>query len=164
MNGYGFIVTTNLSRALYSLQRENSHRILWIDAICIDQDDMNERSSQVQLMRDIYKAPIETAVWLGDETAHTGRTFGLLKSVSAGLAGNRDADSAVVSKLQDNILTDDKFRKTVQRGVYGDIGQRDFWTRIWVVQEVALSSNVTIVCGRNETDWQDFADAICDSL
>ncbi|KAG4443713.1 hypothetical protein IFR05_000802 [Cadophora sp. M221] len=164
LNENGFVVTSNLWRALYSLRRQNTNRVLWIDAISIDQDDLNERSSQVQLMRDIYKAASGTVVWLGDELPYTDRTFDLLKSLSAGWGGSSDASHEVVQKrvseLHQILLTDDKVRRIVQRGVYGDIGQRDFWTRIWVVQEVALSSNVTIVCGRNEMDWQEFSDTI----
>ncbi|KAH6709582.1 heterokaryon incompatibility protein-domain-containing protein [Leptodontidium sp. MPI-SDFR-AT-0119] len=164
LNDYGFVVTTNLSRAMYSLRKEDTDRILWIDAISIDQDDLDERSSQVQLMRDIYRAASGTVVWLGEELLYTDRTFDLLKSLSAGWGGSSDASHEVVqqrvSELHRVLLTDEKFRKVVQRGVYGDMGQRDFWTRIWVVQEVALSSNVTIVCGSNEMDWQEFSDTI----
>lgn len=65
------------------------------------------------------------------------------------------------AQLRHKLATDDQVRKIVQRGVYGDIGQRDFWTRIWIVQEVALSSQVTIQCGSDEMAWKDFSEAIC---
>ncbi|PVH88545.1 HET-domain-containing protein [Cadophora sp. DSE1049] len=166
LDEHGFVVTSNLLWALYSLRRKDADRVLWIDAICIDQDDLEERSSQVQLMRDIYKASTGTVVWLGDELPFTNRTFDLLKSVSAGWLGNMNTDLQVneqkTSDLQHILMTDAGFRRIVQRGVYGEIGQRDFWTRIWVVQEVALSSNVMVQCGNNEVDWQLFSDTICE--
>jgi len=165
LDGYGFIVTPNLFRALYSLRRDNIDRYLWIDAICFDQDDMDERSSQVQLMRDIYKTSTGTVVWLGDDLPFTSRTFNLLKSVSAGELGNANTDLEAIQRkipdFQHLLMTDAGFRRIVQRGVYGEIGQCDFWTRIWVVQEVALSSKVVVHCGNNEMDWQLFADTIC---
>ncbi len=74
---YAFTVTANLSRALYYLRRENVARILWIDAICINQDDLDERSSQVQLMRDIYKASERTVIWLGEDSFYSSHTFEL---------------------------------------------------------------------------------------
>ncbi|KAH6704369.1 heterokaryon incompatibility protein-domain-containing protein [Leptodontidium sp. MPI-SDFR-AT-0119] len=164
LDGYPFVVTTNLFRALYSLRREHADRVLWIDAVCIDQNNLNERSSQVQQMRNIYKWAAGTIVWLCDDLPFTSRTFDLLKSVNAGWLGNMDVDLQVLQQsvfdLHQVLKDDAGIRKIVQRGVYGDIAQRDFWSRIWVVQEVALSSNVTVQCGSNEVDWQVFSDTI----
>lgn len=47
LNGNRFEVTSSLFSALYSLRREHESRTFWIDAICIDQDNLDERSSQV---------------------------------------------------------------------------------------------------------------------
>lgn len=80
---------------------------------------------------------------------------------------NDDEHQAILDRtaqLRHKLAADDKVRKTIQRGVYGDIGQRDFWTRIWIVQEVALSSQVTIQCGPDEMAWKDFSGAVCKYL
>ncbi|ETS07232.1 HET-domain-containing protein [Trichoderma reesei RUT C-30] len=54
VNGYIVDVTVNLYSALRRLRLENETRVLWIDALCINQTDLDERSQQVQLMRNIY--------------------------------------------------------------------------------------------------------------
>lgn len=49
-------ITQNLATALPYLRYENEIRTLWIDAICINQQDLRERSSQVRIMGDIYRS------------------------------------------------------------------------------------------------------------
>jgi len=59
------MVTANCEAALRRLRNANSKRILWVDAICINQDDPTERSQQVTLMRDIYRNASNILAWLG---------------------------------------------------------------------------------------------------
>jgi len=54
LNGLPFIVFDNLGQALHQLRDTEHDRTLWIDAICINQSDLEERSSQVQKMQQIY--------------------------------------------------------------------------------------------------------------
>jgi hypothetical protein len=60
-----FQVTTNLERALRHLRDRASERILWVDAICINQSDWEERLSQVKMMGSVYKKAVEVRIWLG---------------------------------------------------------------------------------------------------
>lgn len=60
-----FQVTKNLEKALRHLRDGASGRILWVDAICINQSDSKEKISQVQSMGDVYKNAIEVRIWLG---------------------------------------------------------------------------------------------------
>ncbi|KAF8853256.1 HET-domain-containing protein, partial [Acephala macrosclerotiorum] len=61
-------VTQNLAEALRYLRYEDKIRTLWIDAICVNQLDMAERTSQVKRMADIYSAASRVVVWLGPES------------------------------------------------------------------------------------------------
>ena len=54
VNGHVLNITTNLNAALLALRKTNEERVLWVDAICINQADVQERSEQVLRMRDIY--------------------------------------------------------------------------------------------------------------
>jgi hypothetical protein len=58
-------VTQNLAEALPYLRYEKRPRVLWIDAICVNQQDLEERSSQVKRMPDIYSRATRVVVWLG---------------------------------------------------------------------------------------------------
>ncbi|KAF2028104.1 HET-domain-containing protein, partial [Setomelanomma holmii] len=63
-NGQRMDVTTNLADALRTL-RPSSATWVWADAICINQDDVLERNSQVQLMKEVYSKAEKVAIWLG---------------------------------------------------------------------------------------------------
>jgi hypothetical protein len=71
-DGGSLHVTKNLKSALLYLRNSTEERLLWIDAVCINQEDLQERSQQVGIMRDIYRNASETIVWLGEETENSG--------------------------------------------------------------------------------------------
>ncbi|KAH6857601.1 heterokaryon incompatibility, partial [Alternaria alternata] len=58
-------ITKNLEKALRHLRDRASERILWVDAICINQSDEEEKLSQVQSMGDVYRNAVEVRIWLG---------------------------------------------------------------------------------------------------
>jgi len=60
-----FQVTTKLERALRHLRDRTSERILWVDAICINQSDVKEKLSQIELMSEVYNNAVEVRIWLG---------------------------------------------------------------------------------------------------
>ncbi|KAH7377533.1 heterokaryon incompatibility protein-domain-containing protein [Cadophora sp. MPI-SDFR-AT-0126] len=65
-NGLAIDVGENLRLALENIRYRTLPRIVWVDALCINQDDLAERNQQVQLMGQIYQQAIEAIVWLGD--------------------------------------------------------------------------------------------------
>lgn len=66
LNGRPFLATKNLEKALRRLSMLGEDVIFWIDALCINQADNDERSSQVRLMRAIYENTEEVLVWLDE--------------------------------------------------------------------------------------------------
>lgn len=66
LDGHIFRIGVNLESALRHLRYENAQRILWIDAVCVNQEDLTERSQQIMLMRDVYESAQNVVVWLGD--------------------------------------------------------------------------------------------------
>jgi hypothetical protein len=68
LNGVSFYITCNLEAALRRLRHPSKIRRFWIDMLCIDQSNMEERTHQVNLMRYIYSEAQETFLWLGDYT------------------------------------------------------------------------------------------------
>jgi len=65
VNEFPLAVTPNLWIALDHLRSDDADLILWVDAICINQADLEERTQQVQLMGDIYAGSTRTIAWLG---------------------------------------------------------------------------------------------------
>jgi len=84
--GHTLDVTPNCLEALRSLRRRFRRRILWIDAVCVDQreDDASrrERDRQVRIMGDIYRKAQKVLVWLGPEEPSSARTIAKLKLIA----------------------------------------------------------------------------------
>ena len=70
-------VTRNLKVALLYLRHPNTPRTLWVDAICINQGDKQEKERQVNMMRDIYRRSRQTVVWLGEEADESSKAFAM---------------------------------------------------------------------------------------
>jgi len=67
-NGKTLLVTKNCELALRYLRKTDLSRFLWVDAICINQEDNRERGHQVERMRDIYANATEVLIWLGESS------------------------------------------------------------------------------------------------
>ena len=63
-NGYECIITPNLYRALQYLRYGSESRFLWVDALCINQEDIQERGHQVTLMSSLYRSATRVLIWI----------------------------------------------------------------------------------------------------
>lgn len=75
LQGSPFRITTNLESALQHLRFADTARCLWVDAICIDQTNLKERSEQVQMMAEIYYGATRVLAWLGEADVYTEPAF-----------------------------------------------------------------------------------------
>lgn len=82
MDGKVVNVRTNLFHALKQLRHTDGPRLLWVDALCINQQDEEEKSGQIKLMGDIYANAEAVFVWLGDEKPGTQKAFDQLKGIA----------------------------------------------------------------------------------
>lgn len=76
-------VTANLHEALLHLRDTAIERIVWIDAICINQADLKERGEQVQLMAKIYSNAARVVVWLGQASTHSDLTLEAIRRAAS---------------------------------------------------------------------------------
>lgn len=144
LEGHPFNITANLYGALSRLQKFSMTRPIWIDAICIDQDNFQERSEQVIKMGDIFKQASKVITWLGDADSESELAFSLLRDLKACL---HDRNSCR------KILKDKKNLQSLH-GLYS-LFYRDYWWRVWVIQEVTLAKTITIFCGGDLFPWSD---------
>jgi hypothetical protein len=79
-NSFPITVTPNCHSALRHLRNKLGKFTIWIDAICINQDDEREKESQIQIMGDIYSTAETVFIWLGDGDAATNRAMTYLQS------------------------------------------------------------------------------------
>jgi hypothetical protein len=142
-----FLVSQNLKSALRAMRRNNVVRLLWIDAICIDQSNIQERNEQVPKMDRIYGNAQNVCIWLGDADKESSDAIRFIKDIVGNLWG---FDKLIGDKGQGQ-----KWK------ALANLMKRPWFSRRWVVQELALSPNGgTVYCGKDEVSWQDFADAV----
>jgi hypothetical protein len=82
LDGSQLPLTANLESALKHLRFTNMSRIIWIDALCINQQNTQERQSQVLLMGQIYGASTGVMIWLGDDVPVNDSSFTLMLLLS----------------------------------------------------------------------------------
>ncbi|KAJ4324537.1 hypothetical protein N0V84_003816 [Fusarium piperis] len=147
-------VTANLDNALRHLRRRDHPVWLWVDALCIDQSNTEERNHQVQQMCQIYESARDTVVYLGDQTGgNTGYSAWnfLERNSTWALNEFREKDYTLPTVVED--LVD--FRGDIH-DVYRDVLTRPWFSRAWVFQEVVVSREVIVQCGSRGIDWNDF--------
>ncbi|KAN0083077.1 HET domain containing protein [Elaphomyces granulatus] len=139
-------VTENLHEALSRLRHWFIERIIWVDAVCIDQENDREKEQQIRLMAKIYGQADCVVVWLGKAADDSDRALEEIR-----VAGGKKA-------------TDFSNNETIhdQQAVF-TLLQRPWFRRIWVIQEVAAARHVLIMCGPTEIDGYAFCLGI-DSL
>ena len=128
-------IVKNLSCALKQMRLTEKPRLIWTDAICIDQNNMVEKSSQVSMMGKIFASATEVLIWLGNKTGASQIGMKVLRYLAEGRG------------FEENPPWETLLPELVRQGLE-DILQRGWFHRIWTVQEAALSSRLTTVkCG-----------------
>lgn len=159
VNGRVMQVTENLAACLLELSQtskisatEGTQILLWVDAICINQQDTAERSAQVLRMRHIYSAAAGTIAWLGKEKGND----------HAAVAKLQEAWRYVAEHIDDLVQTDDREKHKQFKGFHNlitseedhgkgllDFCLNDWWRRMWIVQEASLSGlNLAFFIGK----------------
>ncbi|KAK0104424.1 hypothetical protein ONS95_004717 [Cadophora gregata] len=137
-------VTPTLEMALRRLRNTDGSTslLIWADAVCINQEDEVEKGQQVQEMRHVYQNAVEVAIWLGPA----------------------DQDSVLAWKLMNDLFSSDleKFPQEPRRlaqfneaqfRAFQNLFRRDYFWRIWIVQEIACARKATVYCGADSMPW-----------
>jgi hypothetical protein len=142
VSGYSLEITHILYAALQQLRRTQDRRTLWVDQICINQTDDDEKSHQVSLMRTIYKRCWQCVIWFGEipstisfseEDAAVALDF-ILATADGRAASNTIDDSDTHILLTDSEQGDrarNAFRTLI-------MGGNPWWSRVWTLQEASL--------------------------
>lgn len=142
-------VTPSLYDALLQL-RQRPPQEYWIDALCINQMDDEEKSSQVQMMGRIYREAELVLVWLGTLPPGFSRRDEDIDSILARLVSalSRDADKG-------NSVADLRFFTQGFLALCHLLSRR-YFQRAWVVQEIALSKKVIFLLGEHYLGTETF--------
>lgn len=175
-------VTPSLLAALRHLRGREKTRTLWVDALCINQADDDEKSAQVQQMGAVYRNARETACWLGEADESSNQAMQFIREVNHEQETTRNSlrqgppeeDAPHTDRVQ---AESSRARNPRPSGLpplleelsefiplFTDLFGREYWKRIWTVQEMALGGNVVVYCGQETADWTTFDEVFPDWL
>ncbi|KAJ4245520.1 hypothetical protein NW762_014029 [Fusarium torreyae] len=164
-----FNVTINLEAYLRKAAEKqakdpNSTELpIWVDAICIDQNNIPERNAQVQRMGSIYSLAEEVIIWLGSGGSHIHLGVQRIKEHAkatrelGGVKAFADPDKReTLSKLFKDMMLGD----SAQRKGFFELFDFPWWTRAWVLQELALAKKVVFLLKDNSITFDGIYHAI----
>ena len=157
-------ITQSLFDALIHLRHPEATRMLWVDAVCIDQNNNDEKIVQLPYMKDIYQHANQVVIWLGLADDSTSRALDLI----------RLAAKCLRQESGQNVIRGDPTRfggpfsdeKNRQRGFppiedleswlpVAALFARNWFSRCWTFQEAVLATKATIQIGAHLLDWAD---------
>ncbi|KAH6879109.1 heterokaryon incompatibility protein-domain-containing protein [Alternaria rosae] len=159
INGVSVPIRENLWDFLHQQLLHENYGPFWIEAVCIQQSEVDERNHQVQMMGSIYSNARKVLVWLGKEgedsdlaiRALTTWTWSRRYSGRAlpNLFPNEDKDSKKATKENESATI---WTREEARSVLSLCG-RAYWSRMWIIQEVLLALDKEVHCGTLRLKW-----------
>jgi hypothetical protein len=173
-------ITANCDAAIRRIRQVEIGFDVWIDAICINQSNDDEKSLQIPLMRQIYGNALWVALWIGEasctldeETSRpvTDLAMEFFHNFAIELQGSKDSgQNPRGGTLYQEVVRERKaFRRRGVgafsppiRGLW-EILHRPWWKRLWVVQEVSIARSPVLLCGSQSVTF-DKVEVVIDGL
>lgn len=167
LSGVQATVPHNLEEALKHFRFSDRPRRLWVDVICINQKDLSERETQIKLMRDIYGDATRTLVWLGPMQNRMDRVaFATLKRLCHGVSLRQTILEEAFGWPSQQQCPDEELESRLAEYEDHDFliplssfFERDWWKRLWVLQEVAVASEVLLFFGYENMEFTQLTSA-----
>lgn len=140
VDGAELKITPNLATSLRTLMsHDDALGPIWIDALCINQGDFEERASQVSLMGRVFHQATNTLLWLGEGDDLSDWTIDRMNDADFGSSLRAVGEIPRVLTLEEAVF---------DLVVVCDLEQREYWSRAWILQEFVLpEKDPTIICG-----------------
>ncbi|PQE31850.1 hypothetical protein CJF32_00005154 [Rutstroemia sp. NJR-2017a WRK4] len=142
--GQRFKIRKRLADFFRTVRRENATFVIWIDAICIDQQNVAERNRQLPRMIDIYAAADMVVSWVGESDDASEVAIDVISELQTPVLRLRDDDNW-------DVKDSENFPRQLA-ALYRFL-LRPYFRRIWVCQELAVSSSPVLFCGHRTVQW-----------
>ena len=142
-------IRENLWCCLQQLRNKDEHRLLWADAICINQNDIDEKGQQVSIMGQIFHRALGVFLWLGrvdDGSDYLFKDLGISHWKQL-----RDLDKTKLASA--NTMVTAMMTAPYTR----------YWLRLWIVQEIVQARAIVVCYGSSMIDWDLFVGLVRDS-
>ncbi|KAK5126892.1 hypothetical protein LTR85_008250 [Meristemomyces frigidus] len=145
VNGESLGVSAGSMRALRRLRLPDRDRVLWIDSVCVDQSNLDERTEQVSMMDRIFRSGRQNLVYLGedDDGRDSASAARIITLIREDMKKEAKDYKALVNLILDevSVLRDSQTPLGVEFDSKPllDFYSRQYFRRVWILQEVALS-------------------------
>lgn len=148
-------VTQNLYSALRALVHQDTERTIWIDALCINQNDISEKNHQVQFMKEVYTRASSVVIWLGPEADGSDDVMEYLTSLD-GRNAVREHEKYRASSPQDWgwEATEPWKPPPIPEENVDSMFSRPWFSRIWIIQEAVVNQKTFFLCGAKIVPWE----------
>lgn len=151
LNGHAISIPWAAEATLRAICLRNGHPLVWLDAVCIDLDNILERNNQVAMMGEIYSKAARVLVWLGAETDTEPGIASVRQLSEMFYQKSPEGKTHVTSPSLDTVSP-----QIPWRSIYSLFANRWF-TRAWAIQEVSLSKHALCYQGLSMIDWAEVA-------
>jgi hypothetical protein len=162
-NGRPFGITENLHAVLLESRRRGITSLLWVDALCINQADTEERTRQVRMMTEIYSKAQRVIVWLGNNVWHDDQGVELAERIFSLCDGAAfDIDNVSLGVRVEDLDYEGKElqRPYNPRSPFWNLGWQSlfdmmglaWFTRVWVIQELLVAKRSVMWRGKYHFD------------
>jgi hypothetical protein len=141
LDGHRKQISRTLAKVLSRL-RDAGRDVVWVDTLCINQQDNVEKSAQIWRMETIYRKADWVAVWLGEEAHGSGKVMSFLRRIPA----NVEQSGSIKGILREG--------SSPSPEELGRFFSRSYWSRTWIVQEVSVGKEVQLMCGDEVAPWR----------
>jgi hypothetical protein len=143
VNNKFFSIRPNLFHALQRIIANEVSAELWVDSVCIDQSNEEEKGAQVRRMADIFKKAKNVWIWLGEEDLTSKAAMELIPKI-----------------LNPHFRWDGVWWETHDFLAFDQLLTRPWFRRRWVIQEAAFSASSVILCGGQKVPMEHFTRAV----
>ncbi|KAB8272533.1 heterokaryon incompatibility protein-domain-containing protein [Aspergillus minisclerotigenes] len=133
IDGLTLSVTDNLYAALLHFRDHQLARMLWVDAVCINQQDNQEKGYQIRLMPTIYSKASHVIVWLGKAADHSDRALDTIRLAAENTSSGCESTTP--------------WGKETNTTAVLMLLQRPWFRRVWVLQEISSARSILVMCG-----------------
>ncbi|CZR57755.1 uncharacterized protein PAC_07644 [Phialocephala subalpina] len=176
LDGNTFPVRKNLYSALWHIRSETCETRLWVDALCIDQENQEERNHQVNYMGTIYSRADRVVAWLGtpDRVKDDRRAYRFVSDgeKAATLLSRYNVDDGRQGSAEEQAMlfwgapplpsmaaavaaTDASYFSDMNLACSCvlHLCRRKYWSRLWIIQELVLARRIELLCGKYRIQW-----------
>ena len=163
-----FSCTANLEAALREIRKREEGIFLWIDAICINQGDLQERGDQVTMMAEIYSHAAQVCIWLGPDP-ETALAVKHVTSLSLFLQRHKkgkdnpngfEFEYRILERMVQELGSDHPLASSKLAPHVTKLVSNPWFVRAWVVQEVWAAKSIIVLCGEGRgMQWETLMQA-----